>query len=78
MSDNENSPAPLSTAEVRAFIHDLRNSLYVLRLGLGMLADVRGDAARFTDLLAKLEAEELTATQRLEAFSQSSRRALEA
>ena len=71
MPEENVQPPRFSVAEVREFVHDLRNSLYVLRLGLGMLSEIRGDAGRFQDLLSKLQAEEQAAARRLEEFSQA-------
>jgi hypothetical protein len=67
-----NEPAPivvLPAATATDLVHDLRNSLYALRLGLEALADARSDAARAKELLALLAAEERRAAAILDSFS---------
>jgi hypothetical protein len=65
-------PAPtivLPAAAVTDLVHDLRNSLYAMRLGLEAIADARRDASRVAELLALLAAEERRAAAILDEFS---------
>jgi hypothetical protein len=69
--DNSVPTVEVPQAEFRQWIHDLRNSLHALRIGLEMLPQVRTEETRFEQVRQLLLDEEQRLTARLAEFAAS-------
>lgn len=56
--------------EQRKAIHELRNCLHAIHIGLALLAKCRDDAERFNNLLEKVVAEQQSAVKQLDRLGQ--------
>jgi hypothetical protein len=71
MSDDPLPMIELPATEMCGWIHDLRNSLHALHIGLEMLPQVRADDARFEQIWQMLVDEEQRIRARMEEFVQA-------
>jgi hypothetical protein len=69
MAKEVSQTVELSLVEVRQWIHDLRNSLHAINIGVELLARVRNDDKRFYEVQRLMTEEHGKAMARLEAVS---------
>jgi len=69
-ADDRDDPTELSDEhgdqDLRNVVHELRNCLYAMGIGLALLAKSRNDAEKFNNLLEKVNQEQQVAVELLD------------